>query len=171
MLRPEAYGRASRCGFGVGAALFGIRWRRGSLGTVELSPGYLEDREKHPSMPGRLSKWWGSRGRVLRGLSDTIPQGCAERASMQGRGQGCVRMQVSKPCGLVFPAQLWERDLGVHYAASTCQCDLEQVLICKWHPATLLSLQSSGTGMALSHGLPGDDGSCFAVGLWAVHTE
>lgn len=26
------------------------------------SPGYLEDREKHPSFPGRLSKWWGRMG-------------------------------------------------------------------------------------------------------------
>lgn len=47
--------------------MFGIRWRRGSgekasLRTVELGPGYLEDREKQPSFPGRLTVVGATRG-------------------------------------------------------------------------------------------------------------
>lgn len=42
---------------------------------------------------------------------------------------------------------------------SRCQRDLEQVLICNWNSATLLSLQSPGTGLALPHNLTGTMGA------------
>lgn len=127
---------------------------KASLRSVEVlgSPGHLEGREKQFSCPGHLSKWWGPR-RGLRGLSASP----SLKAGMQGQGQGCVWMQVRQAAmwSGIFPTQLWELvDPGVHHAANTCQCNLEQVLICNWHPATLLSFQSPGTGTALPHSLP-----------------
>lgn len=107
-LRRESLWFVCMCVCGGEAGLFG-GGEKASLGTVEVhgSPGYLEDREKHPSFPGRLSKWWGLLG-GLRGLSVTVTQGCAERAAMQGRGQGCVRMQVRQAAmwSGIFPTQL-----------------------------------------------------------------
>lgn len=127
---------------------------KASLGSVEVlgSPGHLEGREKQSSFTGHLSKWWGPCG-GLRGLSVSP----SLKAGMHGQGQGCVRMQVRQAAmwSGIFLTQLWELvDPGVHHAANTCQCNLEQVLICNWHLATLLSLQSPGMGTALPHSLP-----------------
>lgn len=76
---------------------------------------------------------------------------------MQMRKAPCARVSLSTSVGAV--------DLGVCLAATTCQRDLEQVLICNWHSATLLSLQSPGTGLALPHNLSGTMGA----GLLLAH--
>lgn len=130
---------------------------------MELSPGYFGGQRK-----AALILWVcqgsGGHGGTLGGFSVTVTQGCAERAGMQG--QGCVRIQVRQAAmwSGIFPTQLRELvDPGVHHAANTCQCDLEQVLICNWHPATLLSLQSPGTGTALPHSLPWTMGAALLL--------
>lgn len=141
----------------------GIKCRRNS---GRRPPWGLWSREKQPSFSGCLSKLWGSWGGGLRGLSVTVTQGCAERAGIQGWGQGCVRMQVRQTAmwSGIFPTQLREHvDPGVHHAANTCQCDLEWVLICNWHPATLLSFPSPGTGTALPHSLPWTVGAALLL--------
>lgn len=170
------------------AALFGMR-REASLGTVELSPGYLEDRKKQSSVPGGLPRRGATwRGSEVSASAKAVCRGLAHNDRARPTwGSGAEAPTWSG----VFLAQQWElvhlvcimlppfasvtlsRSSFVTGILPPCSasralgwawpslmaCLGRWELICCWPTAACTEWEGSGRGAALW--LPGPGGQCL----------